>query len=56
MARGERNGSSVLTANDVRDIRAMLPTTSCRAIARRYGVSKGTITAIANGVTWRHIT
>lgn len=57
MARGERNASAKLTADDVRSIRrardAQLGT--LRGLALKYGVTKGTINFIAKRKTWRHI-
>ena len=52
-ARGERNGISKLTEQDVHEIRQML---SCgisqRVIAKKYGVDKATISLINTGETW----
>lgn len=56
MARGEKNGSAVLTAEKVLEIRARRARgESLRALARAYGVSKGTITFIVQRQTWKHI-
>lgn len=50
---GEASPNSKLTENDVRRIRR--DTRSQRAIARAYGVDKGTIACIVKRKTWRHI-
>ena len=51
--RGEANGLSKLTENDVRAIRAMPG--SHRSIARLYGVSNSAIDHIRSGRNWRHV-
>lgn len=51
--RGEQSPNSKLTEDDVRTIRA--DTRSQRAIARAYGVDKGTIACIIHRKTWGHI-
>lgn len=50
--KGERNGRSVLTENDVTKIREMLGKKTQREIAHLYHVSKSTISAIKNGIIW----
>ncbi len=50
---GEASPNSKLTDQDVIAIRA--DTRSQRAIARAYGVDKGTIAAIIQRRTWRHL-
>jgi hypothetical protein len=56
-AKGDQNGSAVLTEADVLEILMMRRAgKSFRAIARWLGVGKSTIGAILEGRTWRHIT
>jgi len=50
--RGERNGKTSLTAEDVRAIRSAPP--DLEALMRRYGVSKGCISKIRSGARWSH--
>ena len=53
---GERNVSAVLTEENVRKIRTLLQSGMFqREIARRFGVSEGTVSCIALGKTWRHV-
>lgn len=52
-ARGERQGLSKLTDEDVRMIRES--TVGSTTLARQLGVSKSTILRVRNGKTWRHI-
>jgi hypothetical protein len=55
-SRGEDIGGSKMTASAVREIRALVDCgASCRALARRYGVSASTIERIASGSTWSHV-
>lgn len=55
-AKGQKIGLSVLTPPEVRAIRmAKLGGRSQRAIARDFGVSPGTVQAILQGRTWRHV-
>jgi hypothetical protein len=50
------NGSVVIVASTVRDIRAAIASGESKAaIARRVGVSHGAIQAIAHGRTWKHV-
>lgn len=42
-----------LSADQVEEIRSMLPSMTQRAIAAKFSVSQGTISAIARGKTWR---
>jgi hypothetical protein len=54
--RGEQNGSAKLTEADVREIRRLLAEGgTLRGIAATFGVSKGPITQISRGKTWKHI-
>lgn len=52
-ARGEKNGNSRLTADDVIAIRAA--TGNQRDIAQRFGVAQGVVWSIIHRKTWRHI-
>jgi len=56
--RGDRNGPSILTDDDVKDIVALLRTTdqSQEQIAKTFGVTQGTIAHINNGRSWGHLT
>lgn len=56
-ASGEANGNAELTEDQVRVIRKEYATglVSQRALARRFGVSQGTISQIVNRKTWTHI-
>jgi hypothetical protein len=51
--RGEANGHSKLTEDDVRAIRAS--TESNCALARRLGVADTSISRIRNHKTWKHL-
>lgn len=44
-----------LTDTDVRQIKTALQQTSQTALARRFGVTQATISAIATGKTWKHV-
>lgn len=54
-ARGERNGISKLTIDDVREIRR-LASSGMRGtdIARQFGVHKNNVYHIVDQITWRH--
>jgi hypothetical protein len=58
-ARGERNGSAVLTEALVLGIRAShergVRDRGIGALAKLFGVSPGTVQAIINGKTWQHV-
>jgi hypothetical protein len=55
--KGENNHNAVLTEADVLEALAMHRTgMGQRSIARRLGVTHGTIGAIFRGVTWNHMT
>jgi hypothetical protein len=55
-ARGERSGTSKLTANQVREIRKLHALGQTRyAIAKRYGLNWTTVNATVNRTTWKHI-
>lgn len=55
-ARGERSGRSVLTEQDVRDIRELRKDgMTYTQLSVWYGVSQGTLTAIVSRRTWRHV-
>lgn len=51
--RGERNGKTSLTSNDIRSIREAPP--DLAALMERYGVSKGCVSKIRSGKRWGHI-
>ena len=53
--RGEKNHQAKLTSENVREIRALLTTLTCSAIARKYNVSRMLISQIKRGVAWTHI-
>jgi hypothetical protein len=50
--KGELNGSSILTADDVITIRSLYPKYSQHKIAKIFGVSYSNIWSIVNGETW----
>lgn len=53
---GERNAFAKLTEDDVREIRrARDAGESQRDVARRFGVSQGTVSFIALRQTWKHV-
>ena len=52
---GEASPTHKLKVADVRQIRRLLPGTTCRKLAARYGVSHTTILAAANGHHWSDI-
>jgi hypothetical protein len=60
LARGEKNGQAKLTADLVREIRAICvpgdKEFGLTALAQMYGVSLGAIFRAYRGETWRHIT
>lgn len=51
--RGEQNGKTHLTEDDIRAIRAAPP--DLVALMNRYGVSKGCISKIRNGQRWWYV-
>lgn len=51
---GSKNGNSVLTENQVRQIKARLPGNMSQ-LAREFKVSHTTISRIACGRTWKHL-
>ena len=54
--KGEENNTAKLTADEVREIRALHASgISGAALGRRYGVSKVNISDIVRRRTWRHI-
>ena len=57
MANGERIGNSILTANEVLEIRRQYSGggQSQSQIARKYGVTQVNVSAIIRRVTWKHI-
>lgn len=56
MPRGEKNGNSKLTKNDIFHIREMLGAGYTKAcIARTHGISRKLVLNIANEKTWKHV-
>lgn len=57
MARGERNGNTKLTEDDVREIRRLYATGSetHQSIGERFGMRRPSISLILNGKRWGHI-
>ena len=56
--RGTDVGISVLTENQVREIKNAIPKWKrgfTSDFARKFGVARATIDAIRNGTTWRHV-
>lgn len=53
--KGERNGFAKLTADKVREIRALKGSESTRSIARRFGVCQYTIYAVHNNWHWQDV-
>jgi len=59
-ARGERQGSARLTANQVREIRQLIPNNGgihrgIIAVARRFGVDPSTIRQVVTYQSWKHV-
>lgn len=52
-SKGEKNPSSILTEQQVLEIRAS--NSSINELAEKYGVVRTTIACIRNRITWRHI-
>lgn len=52
---GEKNGRAVLTADQVREIRALPEGFNRSRVARQYGISRRQMLDIVNGKTWRSI-
>jgi hypothetical protein len=52
---GLRHGRTKLTASQVQEIRLLKGQQFGRAVARRYGVTYGTIYSIWRGKNWRHL-
>ena len=55
LAMGERHGCAKLTERDVKEIRRLRGIVAQRKLAKRYGVSQGTIGFISRGETWTHV-
>lgn len=55
VARGTRQGTSKLTDDQVRAIRALRPHLTVRALALQFGVSSSTIQDIVTWQIWKHI-
>jgi DNA-binding transcriptional regulator YiaG len=49
----QKHGRAKLTSADVNAIREALGTTSHASIARTFGVSRGRVSDIASGKTWK---
>lgn len=54
-ARGSDHGKAKLDEDDVRDIKRRLDDESYQELADEYGVSKSTISCIANEYYWTHV-
>jgi hypothetical protein len=54
-ARGERNKSAKLTADDIRTIRSYPPGTPLAVIARDFGISKSSTHQVIRRKTWKHV-
>ena len=53
---GSRNGSAILTKDDVKEIRLLRAKGwTCRRIALRYPVGRAAISHIVTGRSWKHI-
>lgn len=52
---GEQHGGSKLTEAQVRKIRKLRGTKTCRALAEDFGVSHGAIHSIHTRRTWKHV-
>jgi hypothetical protein len=56
VAKGERNGFAILTAQQVMEIRARRKNgETMQALATAFGVTKGAIVFIVHRKTWRHL-
>ena len=53
--RGERNGNSKITEDDVREIRQLSGFTSQRVIASMFGISQPSVSEIVSRQKWAHI-
>lgn len=54
-SRGDRHPSAKLTSEDVSAIRGMIESLSLTEIAKRFNVSKTTISRVRTGKSWSHI-
>jgi len=54
-SKGENNGMTKLTEEDVHDVRRRLPHETRTSIAKSKGVCIQTISNIAYGITWAHL-
>jgi len=54
-ARGEGNAAAKLTADQVRQIRAMSSTASLAEVARRFGITMQNVWQIVKRKTWKHV-
>jgi hypothetical protein len=56
MAHGERSGGAKLTAETVREIRALYDSgVSQNALSRKYGLSQGYVSMLVRKKWWRHL-
>lgn len=56
VARGERQHCARLSENDVREIRRLAAEGAVqRALAKRFGVSRGAVRGVLSGQNWRHV-
>ena len=53
--RGEMNEQSILTENEVREIRKLLITMSRKSIAEQYGISRQAVDNVAARKSWKHV-
>lgn len=51
--RGEKNWNHKLTEVQIQEIRKLIPTSTTKALARRFGVCTVTILRIKNNQTWK---
>jgi hypothetical protein len=51
--RGENNWNHKLTETQIKEIRQLLPRSTIKALARRFGVCRVTISRIKNNRTWK---
>jgi hypothetical protein len=55
-AEGEKHGNSKLTADNVRELRALYAAgATLRQLAKKFGVSNVSIFNAVSGKTWRHL-
>jgi len=54
-AKAARLKQTILSSEQVKEIRLLLQDMSERKIAERYGVTRGCIRGIARGINWKHL-